>query len=45
MQYVAKQHCVEALIAYGKVAAVVGQKVDLRRGAGADVESDHRVAE
>jgi len=45
MQNVAEQHCIEALVFYGKVPAVVRKVIDAGGGAVADVQSNHRCAE
>src|SRR5688572_1594983 len=40
MQHVTEQHCVEAVVLYRKVAAVIGQIIDACGGAFSDVQSD-----
>lgn len=41
MQHVAKQHRIEALIAHGKMPAIVRQVVDASGCVSADVETDY----
>jgi|SRR5215213_3578032 len=45
MQDVAEQHCIEALVFYGKVPAVVRKVIDASGGAVTNVQSNHGGAE